>query len=122
MGGLCDGRRKEYKKITTTIATSGKMGKIPRGNSSDAIPKKTMPKEIMKALRDHQDKQPYEESSSPKVKGMQEYKLRGTSKTLHAAATTRRQLQALEKNITTQGSTVRLSKTLTTKTNPGRKN
>ena len=113
--------QKEYKKLRPPLLPVERWVRLPKGNGSNAVPKKTMPGKVLEASRNHQDEWPYGGPDSPKTKKMQGSKSRKTIKTLHIAVTTRGQLQAPEENITTHGSTVRCDKILTTETSPSRK-
>ena len=81
-----------------------------------------MPGKVSNASSNHQDGWPYRGPDSPGTKKIQRDKLRETTKTLHIAATTRRQLRALEEDTIPQEGMECLDKTRTIETSPEKEN
>ena len=96
---------------------------LPRGRMSDSNTtlKKTTPGEALEAQRIHQDGWPYGAPDNPKTRDTKGGKSGRPTGTLHTAATTWRQLRALEKDVATHEVLVSLDKPPTVKVSPKRK-
>ena len=59
---------KQMKKTRPLLLQVERWVGLPRENSNNAIPKNTMPGEVLKASRNHQDRWPYRRPENPKTK------------------------------------------------------